>query len=89
MKPRERFFTNNTDLSLLEPRLKEEWLSSVRQSPPLWILYGTNKDEKTTYRIDEHRGDPDVERLLVEKYKLCDEALMYDQRLKLYRLKEQ
>ncbi len=88
MLPRERFFMNNASLSLLDTRLKEEWLADVRRDSTLWILYGTNAYEKETYRPDEHRRDPDVERLLAEHYTLRGETKIYDQILKLYRLKD-
>ena len=88
MKPRERFFMNNSSTALIDPAQKDEWLRNVRKSPPLWILYGINETPKKFYLIDEHRPDSDVEKLLAEKYTLRGETLIYDQVMKLYRLKD-
>ena len=88
MKPRERFFMNNPVLALVDPAQKDEWLRNVKKSPPLWILYSINETPKNFYLPDEHRPDPDVEKLLAEKYVLRGETLIYDQVMKLYRLKD-
>ena len=88
MKPQERFFMNNSVLSLLDSRLKTEWFQTVNDTPILWILYGEPKEKKEKYKIDEHREDPDVERLLAEKYTLRGEFSIYDQIMKLYRLND-
>ena len=48
---------------------------------------GVIKDKKEIYFLDDQRDDPDVERLLAEKYTLRGEILIYDQIMRLYRLK--
>lgn len=88
MRPRERFFMNNSALSLLDPAQKSEWLQHVETDPPLWILYGTNNKPKKHYDLDNHRDDPDVEQLLADKYDLRGETAIYDQVMKLYRLRD-
>ena len=87
MLPQERFFMNNSALALLDPRQKAEWLRHVRERSTLWILYGTPKTKQKHYLPDDHRADPDVERLLAERYTLRGEILIYDQVMRLYRLK--
>ena len=88
MKPTERFFMNNSSTSRLDPRQKEEWLRHVREHSTLWILYGVPKVKKKFYDAGDHLDDPDVEQLLAEKYILRGEILIYDQVMKLYRLKD-
>ena len=87
MKPSERFFVNNSVSALFAPQEKARWLQHVDDSSTMWILYGTSKDKKEIYFLDDQRDDPDVERLLAEKYTLRGEILIYDQIMRLYRLK--
>ena len=88
MRPSVRFFMNNSSIALFDPRQKEDWLRHVRDRSTLWILYGTPEFEQKHYLPDEHRADPDVERLLAERYTLRGEILIYDQVMRLYRLRD-
>ena len=88
MRPSVRFFMNNSSIALFDPRQKEDWLRHVRERSTLWILYGTPEFEQKHYLPDEHRADPDVERLLAERYTLRGEILIYDQVMRLYRLRD-
>lgn len=84
MKPRERFFMNNTLLMKVDPKLRKEFFGNIRQDYPLWILYGVTFGK-------EHRpldSDSEFEQLLAEKYRLAGEMYIYPQKMRLYRLKD-
>ncbi len=80
MKPRERFFMNNSHHFYIDPRIRKEWFDNVRKNYPLWILCGTVDDKFSE--------DAELEQLLTEKYSFKGEVYIFPQMMKLYRLKD-
>ena len=88
MKPRERFFMNNTRHFKIDPRIRNEWFDNVRKNYPLWILYGTAPDRKPGEPPKTLSEDAELETLLAEKYSFKGEVYIFPQMMKLYRLKD-
>ena len=93
--PRCRFFGNvNSFFGKSDPGVIAEWVQTVRLDSPKWILYSVLREElsgeEPTYFDNEFRRqcNPDVEKVLDEKYFLVNEMPFYSQMLRLYRLKE-
>ncbi len=84
MKPRERFFMNNTLLMKIDPKIRKEFFGNIRQDYPLWILYGVTFNRKH----EPFDSDKEFEQLLAEKYQLKGEVYIYPQTMRLYRLKD-
>ena len=88
MKPRERFFMNNSQMTRIDPSVRTEFFGNVRRNYPLWILYGTAPNRKPDEPPITFEEDAELEQLLAEKYSLKGEVYIYPQLMKLYRLKD-
>lgn len=87
MKPRERFFMNNSLLTKMDPRIRQEYFGNLRRDYPLWIVYGVDPNRKPGEPPRTSVEDAELEQLLKEKYSLKGETFIYPQIMKLYRLK--
>lgn len=92
--PRCRFFGNVKAFANVDPNVKHEWLELARTNSPRWIIYSAPEKELANekmpmwmqfFRINR---DPDVEKLLREKYELVGEMETFMDSLLLYRLKD-
>ena len=95
IKPRCRFFGNLSGyFSKADPTVIDEWLQNVRGDYPAWILYVTLKPEytgeKMGYFADNflRQRNPEVEKILAERYSFAGEMKLYGQTMRLYRRKE-
>lgn len=87
MKPRCRFFNNQSALSIMDPIVRQEWFDNVTKDYPLWILYGGKLKRESRFILTTPE-DADVKKLLAEKYICKGEVDFGLQTLKLYRLKQ-
>lgn len=91
---RERFFGYIKSFGDVDPSIRKGWFKSVKENPPLWVLYCWKKNE--LYTIDKDsvelkflsNKDAELEKFLQEKYTLkrLDDISSYI--VKLYRLKD-
>ena len=88
IKPRDRFFYNQTALSPMDPTIRNGCLARIKQDYPLWILYGYELDKEALF-IFVSLKDEELERLLEDKYVYKGEVSIGVQTLKLYRLHDQ
>ena len=95
LTPRCRFFQNiNCFFGKSDPAVIDEWIENVRSDYPKWIVYSTLPKEYSGEEIDyfnsefRRQRNPRVEEILNEKYTLAKEMKLYQDTIKLYRLKE-
>lgn len=79
IKPRERIFFQNSTFMRIDPALRAEWFANIRREEPRWILRGLFKEH-------ENSSDPELERLLTERYSLVGATFIVPQVMELYRL---
>ena len=88
------FFSNVKAFANVDPNVKCEWLDLARANLPRWMIYCAPVSEFSGDYLDDwtkhfrQNRDPDVERLLHERYNLVGEMETYMDSLLLYRLKD-
>lgn len=92
--PRCRFFGNVKAFANVDLNVKREWFDLARANPPKWLIYSAPESEFSgdypdnwTKHFRQNR-DPDVEKLLSEKYELAGEMTTRQNFFRLYRLKD-
>lgn len=93
MPSREKFFGYIKSFGDVDPSIRKNWFKSVKENPPLWILYCWKKNELYTINKDSvertflSNKDAELETLLREKYELRAMEEISLQIVKLYRLR--
>lgn len=91
--PRDRFFENVWAFAEIDSNVKAQWIKTVQDNPPTWIIYSAMQKEFLGDNLNDLQSffrrnrDSDVEQLLAEKYNFAGEMELYKNSLRLYRLK--
>ena len=94
MNSREKFFGYIKSFGDIDPSIRKNWFQSIKENPPLWILYCWKKNEMylrnrdSIERVFLYNKDKELEKFLVEKYELRAMKEVSMQIVKLYRLKQ-
>ncbi len=95
IKPRCRFFGNIAMFfGKSDPAVIDEWIQNVRNDYPKWIVYTVLEEEYLGKEMGHYKynfqrqRNPEVEKILDDRYALKAQMKLYDQIMGLYRLRE-
>ncbi len=95
IKPRCRFFGNIAMFfGKSDPAVIDEWIQNVRNDYPKWIVYTVLEEEYLGKKMSyfkynfQRQRNPEVEKILDDRYALKAQMKLYDQIMGLYRLRE-